>query len=698
PSWTKRTLIWICRTLFLIFVAELHSMMAFLMCGVHMRTEYCLTVFVAACCLLAGGCAAGGGEDPGTPAGDVADAAEFADSVVVDADADTAELSGDTTCLPTLEFVGEPEGEEYGADILMSSTQTRTINLQYSGCDNKTDVAIGLEVLNGEHVCELELQTVYTDSPGAASFQVTTTSVSGICQIQACVSGRDDACVTVVVMVMGGHMPPLSVMFDVYQGAWAGKVNAVKVRLIKRTEGATLQCADVDPRSLPVGDIDSIWSDPNDVIQFTTLPDLKTELVQNYTIVALAYEYDTEESLANPLRAWACNDTDGHVELGDFTQVTLSLVDLAPRIVGSWAIDSRFDLAENLPGQVEKTLDVVFGLLNNPVDELLLLMCDETRLGIQIAPEFCSLLYTDPAQPSAAGYTDFGVVVAGMIDANMTEMMFQSCPFKENPEICTDVYYTMQDTGTPLSDVVLLSTMTCDVEPGASVAGVAEIGQGDCRETWYTVVYRWTLGLQCGPDDPDCGAIGVSLLSVPGIAEAIQADISGSLVDGKSLQIDSHLVGLKQGALIRFAIESIILPRLFGDGSGGTAPVNCIADLVGALLAYRDCVGCGTCCDDFETAVLSEYPETSAGLARDACQALSDGLSSFLEDQLASLDVGGGVMIGTPADQPARMYDNNDDMWFDSVGTFQDLCSWDAVLDIGGFDYEFDGTFFGIRN
>jgi len=94
----------------------------------HMKTTCHLTVFVAACCLLAGGCAAGGGDDPGTPAGDVADSGGGADSVVVDADADTdtAELSGDTTCVPMLEFAGEPESPEYGADIVMVRNGTRT--------------------------------------------------------------------------------------------------------------------------------------------------------------------------------------------------------------------------------------------------------------------------------------------------------------------------------------------------------------------------------------------------------------------------------------------------------------------------------------------------------------------------------------------------------------------------------------------
>ena len=164
-------------------------------------------------CLAVAACSAGdSGDDQGVSQPDAVDGDVVADSGNSDAVGDVP--AGDADCVPTLEFVGEPEGEEYGADILMSSTQTRTINLQYSGCDNKTDVAINLEVLNGEHVCELEFQTVYTDSDGAALFQVSSKGVSGSCQIRACVSGRGDACVTVTVMVPDGKNPPLGVMFE----------------------------------------------------------------------------------------------------------------------------------------------------------------------------------------------------------------------------------------------------------------------------------------------------------------------------------------------------------------------------------------------------------------------------------------------------------------------------------------------------
>ncbi len=656
-----------------------------------MQNAFSVSILVAYACLAVVAC--GGQDSPDVP-GDIV-LTDIADSGATDGD--TGELSADTACVPTLEFVGEPGSIEYGADIVMARTATRTIALAYDGCQEKADVAIELELLDGQHSCELQVNTVYTDSGGMAAFTVASDNTTGMCHVQACVGGREDACVTVTVMVAGGCGPPLMVMFDPYDGRWADSVNAVKLRLIRQTGDAGIKCSDIDPRSLPGGDLDSNWSYLNEVVQFTSLPNLKTELQQQYTIIATAYEFESDEGPRNPLRAWACSDSDGHVEYGSSTTVVLDLVDLAPTIVGNWDIESTFDLTGNLPPQVENALNVLFRLLSNPVDELLLMMCDETVFGIPIAPDFCAMLFTDPAAPSAAGYTDFGAYVAGMIDAIMTQMMLEACPFTQNPEICTDVYYTAQDTGTPLSDVVLLSTMNCDVDPGLAVAGLAEIGQGDCTETWHTVVYRWMLGLQCGADDTECGIIPVSLADVPGFGQVVQGDIFGGLVDGQALQIDSHLVGLKQGALIRFAIESIILPRIFGDSDGGKAPVNSIGDLVGALLGYRDCVACGNCCDVFETAVLSQYPETPAGLARDACQALSNQLSGFVEVQLASLDAGGGILIGTPAAHPATMYDTDDDMRFDTIGNAADACQWEAVVQTGGFDYTIDGSFWGMR-
>lgn len=669
-----------------------------------MRTSFRLVTMFTAVLLVAGGCGGGGSFDT---AADVAgDEGQVGDDLVADLAGDdlvghdsVGDTGGDGDCVPTLEFVGEPESVEFGADIVMSRNASRTISLQYGGCDGMEGVAIDLELLDGEPFCQIDVQTVLTDSEGEVAFTVTSESSQGVCHIQACVSGRDDVCVTVTVMVPDGHMSPLIVMFDPYQGAWTDKVNAVKVRLIKQTDGTNIKCADLDPRNLPGGDIDSNWVELRDVIQFTMLPNLKTELEQDYTIIAMAYEYDTDETAANPLRAWACNDTDGHVEWGDFTQVTLSLVDLAPSIAGTWEIDSTFELLDAMPPTIEKILDIQFGIMTDPVGYNLLLMCDESILGMEPGDDFCSLIFLDPQAPALDGLTDFGVFVAAMMDANLDQMLVAACPYTDSPELCANVYYTAQDVGTPLNKIGVKSTMTCtvDPEPGAE-GGAAVIAAGDCSEVWHSLKLRWTLGLDCEPTDLDCGVQFFSLAAIPGIGQVIHADIGGALLDGRDLRIDRHPVGLKVGAIIDFAVQNVMLPRLFGDGTDGLPAVMSFEDLAGALMGGRDCLTADSCCADFETALTVQYPEIQAGIAQDACQALLDDAFGFMRDQVALMDAGSSFLTGTPDDAPAPMFDNNDDMVFDAIGTETETCAWDAILRVNTFDYQIDSTFHGVRD
>jgi len=623
-------------------------------------------------------------------------------------DRDTTDAVDDTVCVVGFGYAGTPGTveEKYDADIAMSGTQTRDIPIFYRDCDgDDSDRLVTFELVDGAEYCELMVKNDYTDEDGIANGSVASGERGGFCHVKACSGDDPDLCVTVTIVVIPKDIPPLNVVFDTYNGNYALQLKAVKVRLIKQTEEKKVMCSDIDPRELPSGDLDSDFEAVNDIIQFTSLPGLEAEKAQDYTIIALGYEFDTEASEQNPLRAWSCDDSNGHVEWGDQTVVTMKLWDIPPSILGRWNIDSNFDLTSGLPDTVDKILDIIIGLFTSPTGELLKLLCDEKEIGINIGGEICGWIFADADDPVLGEYGMIGTFVVGIIDNIIVNLIATNCPYKDDPDRCTKIYFGVAEVGAILQKFRILSEMNCEREPTmdwANPEAGAIIQLGDCTEQWRTVIFRWTLGKDCDPTDEDCGNMYFSLGSIPGLEDAIAADISGAVIDGEYLQIDKHSVNLKYGALINFALEKILLPQVFGSNGDGTGlpAVDSYEDLLGSLLAGRQCLNGMTCCDDFAATIEAKYPGYGLGvLSEGACDALIDVAVGYLRDQLNLLDTTPeNFKLGTPVDNPALMIDNDSDMHFDTIGTKMDLCTWDANLTIGSSVYDPIGLFWGQRD
>ncbi len=366
-----------------------------------------------------------------------------------------------------------------------------------------------------------------------------------------------------------------------------------------------------------------------------------------------------------------------------------------PSIVGNWDIESIFRLYDAVPPPADIALDVLASTLTNPVVNVLTLMCDPAMLGLQVPTDFCNLLFTDPTTPSIVTLNDFGTFVAEMLDANVMQMLGATCPY-EDPAQCEDIYFTNFDLVTLLNPVLFLSSMRCTADPDA---GTDTLPADACSELWHTVKYRWAVGVDCeSPQDPECGIVMISMSAIPGIEMPLEAEISGSVTSAGELGIDRHLVGLKVGKLVDFGLQKIAIPRLYGDGSDALPVVDSYQKLVGAVLAGRQCLATDSCCADFETAVLAQYPETPTGIASAACEFVTATAMTSLLDKIDAIDVSGGVRIGTPAETPALMADTDDDGVFDTIGSVLEPSVWDGILYFGGFDNEFDGTFTGVRD
>lgn len=488
----------------------------------------------------------------------------------------------------------------------------------------------------------------------------------------------------------------LNVIIDDYKGVRNGLTEA-RVLLYRKTAENRYDCLDLDARNLPsnVAVSREGVSIHGPVARFQELSGLAEDLEQEYTVVALVEDGSDEPELL----AWACNDRDAMVEYGAKVTVPLTLFDVAPSIVGSWDVSSSMDFSRLLHPVARDVLDIVIDIMLRPSSSILMLMCDPSIAGIGGNEEFCAAIFSDPDNPDPAAFTTSGQIAAQIIDSNHSSMLASACPYEE-PALCEQVYFTVNELLSPLDEVRVLSTMTCLGDP-VSPYEIGDLmrafGAQDCQENWHSVVFRWPLGHDCDPSDPECGAAYFSLGSIPGIQTNLSCGISGSLGDGWHLNIEKHLVGLKPGALISFGLLSFILPSLLGDGSDGLPAVNTVEKLIGSMLGGRACLTDSSCCDDFDSALDVGGAVMPVDSARAACESLIEQFSGLFVQHFHDLDTGGGIMIATSA-EGALLVDANGDQAFDLIGAREAPAAWLLEATVGQMSYEGSGSFFGVEN
>lgn len=618
-------------------------------------------------------------------------------------DSETGTVTDNGPCESTeFDYVDPLDNEESGWNIVMVFNGRRDLRVRHTACGSPIeDTWVTFMVIEDEKgLCSILGPNAYTDEDGVATAKVQNIVADyGDCRIQACLGDEPETCLDFVVRIDPKEVTPLIVTFEPYDGMYM--IDYGEVALFRQDETGHPNCSDFDPRNLETLEDATIWTSADviyDPVKFSKLPNLgieiDEEIHQNYTVFGFGKE--GEDGL---YKAFGCNDTDGMVEYGVITRVELELNDIPPTMKGTWDITSQFDLVSGLPDGVANVIYILFGFLESPTGQLLMLLCDETLLGMDepLGGSFCEWIFANPADPVLGEYDWVGEIAVNIIDALLMGLLVTQCPF-EDPEMCANIWYTSKDVADILTKFRMKSTMYCSKEPDL---WTGEFATGDCRETWHTFIFRWTLGKDCDPADETCGAMVFSFDMIPGIDDPISADISGRLIDGVYLEIDEHPLNLKYGAIINFAIEKILLPQLFGDGKDGLPAVDSYEDLFGSLLAGKECLSTGDCCYQFAENLLGQtgnVPGLAISLIEGACESLQTIGSEYLRSFLTELDATPeNFLLGTPKDSPALMYDDDKDMNFDTIGKVSDQVLWDAKLKIGSAVYSPAGTFYGIH-
>lgn len=567
-------------------------------------------------------------------------------------------------------------------DIILSYNQDRDLQVQLTACGAPVPgAAISWEIVNDTlQIGGLGGQITYTGTDGVSGNLVKNVKAAiGQFQVKVCVSGdADTACIYFNVAINPKGIAPLSVGFADYKGIYP-LIDTAKVYLFKQGGTGKPTCADLDLANLPTATVVSPDVYITQTAVFSELPNLETEKTQYYTVVGLA------RSGQGPVQAYACNDKDGKVEWGGKKYVELSLVDIPPALKGSYDITNTFDLVSGLPDNVANVVYAIVGFFENPSAQIMLLIC---QAGGSTLEEFCGYLFQDPQNPDIKKLKTTGDVVFKIINVVLIGLLEQNCPF-DDPSLCGKIYWTGKDVGDILTKFQLLSTLTFLQEPDEA----GHLPAAACQEKWHTVRVRWTLGLDCPPADDNCGWKNLPL-GGQGLPDIITGNFEADLVQASKLTIAPHTLNFQYGALVNFAIEKLLLPQVFGDGTDGLPAVDSYEALIGSLLAGKECLIDDSCCATFAENVTSQTFGLTKNLVEGACQALITTGATYLRQQLLSLDAQpNNFTIGTKSPCPA--YDTDKNMTFDAFGKKTEQCEWDAQLVVGPTPYAPIGTFWG---
>jgi len=673
--------------------------------GMRRWTRVAILVAGASACAAPSGCSSSTSAADGVVGDASVDAPDSPPVGDVPAATDGLDAPDGPACPLTLELRDPMDDPDNGIALMVPYNSQRFIRIGVRACyvpvpDQPVTFAI-VEDPKGVFALVSDSSTTGPDGDVLLGVGSPQEDRDGDGRIEACVAPGD--CLEVKVRTAGCCVSPLIVQFAAYTGSYP-LLSTGKVKLFKKSAAAPTLCADLKADALPsalagVGPIDL-----QTAAKFETLPNLETELKQSYTVFCTATETGTEY----PVKAYGCVD-DVDVEFQSTKHVECPLNDIPPRLVGTYNVTTTLDLGTSLPPQVEVVGNFLIELVSSPTDAILKMMCDpaiQGGSGSQLE-SLCGYVFNNPDQPDVTNLTTIGTIVRGILDGYWQTHATNLCPDPSNPDSCS--WIDAPGPGDALWKPMLRSRMTCLKEPDS--AGLVALG--GCTETWDTAVFRWwTPSLGCQPNIPPCGEIPVPLASIAGIGGSITAPIEVRRVEQNSkLAITRHEVGLKYGALLDYAMEKVLLPNVYGDGTGGLPAVDSIEAMIAVSLAGNACLVDQSCCHAFAADVVAQSGgAVTVNLVEGACDQWVANGGSFVRGLMTGLDTPATTFwFGTPvadgstilADEPCAILDANGDMKIDELGlqAGAQQCVWDVEVAPGdGSDYPLRAFFWGVRD
>lgn len=575
-------------------------------------------------------------------------------------------------------------------NIALKWTEKRDLKLKVVENDKPVEgetLVFTLEGDNSKNLATLAQEMSSTNAEGIATNSITTKQQDGEFKIKVCSTNIQVPCIWYKVIVTQKGLMPLIVRFKPYTGAFP-QLNHGSIRVFKKE---VAKCADITVEN--VGQLSATTGKEISIdesaffSEINTLLEAQPDKEFEFTIFGMG-------SVDNgPVLAQACDDTTAKIKYNQTVIVELNLEDLMPSIAKSFKVYNQFNLVEGLPDNVKNIVNMIIGFFTDPVGEVLLLFC---KAGIaqnnDTLSSFCGYVFKDKGNPNLNEKTVIGDAVTKVLNSVVMAVIDKYCPYKDNPDLCKDVAYMGKEVSKMLTEFRVISTITIKKEPDAKGNILAE----NTEEVWRTVVVKWSYGQGCPPEDDACGLLNLEFTAIPGVDKVVSSKFDATITKQTkttpaTIDIHKHGLNMKYGALMNYALEKLVLPKLFGP------KVDSYEKLLGSLMGGYECLQEDDCCTQFAKKVTKETSAITEKILEDACKALIDVGAQYLRDSLLKLDVDTGENFTLRTKEPCPMFDesNPPDLVIEKLGKKDKPCIWDANLKIGGESFPPQGQFYG---
>jgi hypothetical protein len=332
-----------------------------------------------------------------------------------------------------------------------------------------------------------------------------------------------------------------------------------------------------------------------------------------------------------------------------------------------WAMTNTIDLYTGLPASVKQAADDRITLLVDPAGQTLMLFCRVTD-GQGVLKEFCTRLFTDPANPNPGALTTEGTAVLSVLSANTTAALQASCPLTVKTD-CAKAWYTPGDIQGFLKSVRQSGSLWLNQLPGTDGA----YPKGSI-ELWFdNAIVLWPFGLDCPPGDASCGRFPVPLTAFPLWAGLDHLYADGALTATGQFSIDplTWMPGL--GSVLSGLLEWMATRLVGGTLTDGWAHV------LGTVMGGAGCQGGQGCCTTFGGLVEKANPKILASQATSACMMLLELGPSALRLPIVELDL--DPTASTLSLPGCPLYDTDGDLAWDGLASEASPCAWKATIE-----------------
>ncbi|MBP48119.1 MAG: hypothetical protein CMH53_09305 [Myxococcales bacterium] len=542
---------------------------------------------------------------------------------------------------------------------------------------------------------EILIENSITDENGYAISELKAGSALGTIDIVAVVPDDQSAGSKVFdVNVISKAKGPLQIRLS-YKGSGNPlELVYLKARLTKQDPDGKPACANVD-----LGDVlpKAQWESPGNLqwnkpwaITYSAFGKWVQEQVGTdgkpvtFTVIGVA-----AKSNIDAVRAAGCVDTGATVTWNPQTQavegddVTVELMELPPKLKGTYDMVTKLDLISVLPDNVENVFKAIFDIVTDPVAGTLSVVC---KLGNASLAGFCGQIFNDTKNPNINDLKQpFGALIVKFLGAVLYGYL---------PDNIKTGLNTGADLAKILTDLELGGVIELKAEPDSK----GYLAKEFTKDEFQSVTYKWSLGKACNGKDPNCGkkTFSISVFQPEAIVGQFELWRDALLSE---IKIGEHGLVVKWGALISYIIEKQLLPALTADPKNPSAPViDSYEKFFKSLLAGKDCLIKDTCCEDFAKGLAKQQSLVSEGFLTNSCGLIISVGAGWVKSQLSSLDTNtGDQKTMTLKTDKCPIFDDNQDMLIDTIGKATLPCSWNLQVKIGGKPQPLKASFYAIR-